>query len=140
MYTITRKCLSGIDLVGYELRDDIGNVKTFRIEDVLRLAEQGHIEEYSVVEYNNEKHLYSERYSTSRLDMVESINKLDIKSKLVRDGVIVGYVVTDGKRTYNITTDKLWSLAVQGGINGVKAEFIGDTRVIKYTDQRLYSL
>lgn len=142
MYTIIKKIIEGIEIVGYVVSDEDGNEKSLKISDIQKLCYRDNISNARLINVNNEDTLIIDTDlrklpSTSR-------SKLDLNLRLVcrliekdENGkeITKGYIVKDqnGKKT-RVDNIRVWKLAYENRIEGIDADIINKKKVLKNRD------
>ena len=115
-YKIVKPIIDSTDIIGYEVIDDTGNIKRFKLEDLYKLIEAGIVECTILNDSENDKHILYDK-----VDVSDSIT-YHVESRIVRDNKLAGYICTksDGA-SCKLSPNKVWELAAEGLVDNVSA-------------------
>ena len=139
MYTVIKRILEGIEIIGYVVAYEDGIEKSLREEDMIKLCHKNMVTNATVINIDNEEILII----TDDVSNMPSTSKakrgmgLRIVCRLISkddsgNEKCAGYVVQDraGKKI-RLDNNKLWRLAKHGNIEDIKADIISGKKVIK---------
>ena len=139
MYTVIKRILEGIEIIGYVVADEDGIEKSLREEDMIKLCHKNMVTNATVVNIDGEEILIvtddiSKMPSTSKAKRgmgLKLVCRLIGKNESGKD-YCAGYVVQDraGKKI-RLDNNKLWRLAKHGNIEDIKADIISGKKIIK---------
>lgn len=139
LYKIKNKYIKGVNIEGFTISNDEGNEKFIKSEDMIKIALSGKIENASVV-LNTENSEYILEVHNG-LDSIETITKLNdimltLQCRILdKEGVCIGYKAKDESgKSYNLTVNKTWELALGQAIYGIEALSINGIKVLKSKD------
>lgn len=145
-YKIISKEIKGISLVGVTIENDTGNRKNINITDATKLARGNKLSNASAkLDVLNGEYkldidggLQSIEYS----DRTKGLHLTLLGRLLNTDNKCVGYKAQDDKgKIYKLSISKIWELAEQGSVKGIKAKVTSGYRVLISTKEcKLQSL
>lgn len=124
-YIIVKPIINKANIVGYEVVDSCGEVKRFKLADLYKLIEAGLVDCKIVNDFDGNKHIL---YDVNRCPHLEDVYY--IKSRIVNNGELVGYVCKLKDTEYKLTPTRLWELASENRVANIKAIVINNRPVI----------
>lgn len=140
-YKITGKYMNGASVIGFQLEDTLGNIKTYKTRDTEKLIEQGKIPGWGMVESDGQVYMCSQTLKISQVPTLSAQQRMTVTHRVLSNGQPVGYVAIDAKGdSLKITRDKLWIAARAGVVTNVAAQLSGRTKVLRGIGIELRSL
>lgn len=139
-YRIVAKEIKGISLIGFTIENTEGNKKAISLQDAIKLARSNKISNATAkFDVLNSEYMIDIENGTDTLpysDRTKSI-KLSLLGRLIgTDGKCIGYKAQDDKgKAYKLSISKVWDLAEQGSILGIRARVSSKGRVLESTDE-----
>lgn len=139
-YRIVAKEVKGISITGFTIENGDGNRKNISVQDAVKLARGSKITNASA-KFNvlNSEYLID---IDGGIDSIENSDrtkglKLSLLGRLLSvDGKCIGYRAQDDKgKVYKLSIAKIWDLAEQGSIVGIKAKLSSKGRVLESTSE-----
>jgi hypothetical protein len=139
-YSIVEKHYSGIEVSLYTIEDEDGKRDIVKSVDVIQLVKQGIVKnaKYFINTYNNEDIISIENEINVG---IREASVFEIKCILINDvGAYVGYRVTNKKnKTYDLSSNKVWELALDNLIKDTEAVMQSKYRVLRMINERSLS-
>lgn len=139
MYTVIKRILEGIDIIGYVVADEDGIEKSLKEEDMIRLCHKNMVINAALIELDGVETLIitddiSKMPSTSKAKRgmgLKVVCRLIGKTSENKD-TCVGYIVQDraGKKI-RLDNSKAWRLAKHNNIEDIKADIVSGKKVIR---------
>lgn len=139
-YKIVAKEIKGVTVSGFTIENSEGTRKNVSSQDAIKLARGNKI--------HNAKAILNILNSDYMIDIDEGIEnipksdrtkglKLSLLGRLISvDGKCIGYRAQDDKgKVYKLSISKVWDLAEQGSIIGIKAKLSSKGRVLESTSE-----
>lgn len=155
MYTVVKKILDGIEIIGYVISDEDGIEKSLKEGDIIKLCHKGMLTNASTVNLDDKEILtihdkLDKLPSTSKAktDMglrviCRLVRKTQIEDKSSEDSIdikeeCIGYIVQDraGKKI-RIDRAKAWKLAKHNNLIDIKATIVNGKKIIQSEKQGL---
>ena len=139
-YKIVAKEIKGISLIGFTIENADGNKKNISLQDAIKLARSNKISNATAkFDVLNSEYMIDIENGIDILpysDRTKSI-KLSLLGRLIgTEGKCIGYKAQDDKgKIYKLSISKVWDLAEQGSIVGIKARVSSKGRVVESTDE-----
>lgn len=139
-YRIVAKEIKGISLTGFTIEKEDGTKKNISLQDAIKLARSNKISNATAkFDVLNSEYMICVENGINTLpysDRTKSI-KLSLLGRLIgTEGNCIGYKAQDDKgKTYKLSISKVWDLAEQGSIVGIRAKVSSKCRVIESTDK-----
>ena len=126
-YKIVTKEIKGISLIGFTIENADGNKKNISLQDAIKLDVLN--SEYMIdIENGIDILPYSDRTKSIKLSLLGRL--------IGTEGKCIGYKAQDDKgKVYKLSISKVWDLAEQGSIVGIKARVSSKGRVVESTDE-----
>lgn len=139
-YSIVAKEVRGVSVTGFTIENSEGTRKNISLQDTIKLARGNKI--------SNAKVIFNILNSEYMIDIDGGIDnipnydrtkglKLSLLGRLIGiEGKCIGYRAQDGKgKVYKLSISKVWDLAEQGSIVGIKAKLNSKGRVLESTSE-----
>lgn len=139
-YKVVAKEVKGVEISGVTIENKDGNRKNVSISDAIKLARSEKLVNASAVfDVVNGKYLISVENGINNLENSDRTKglKLTLLGRMIgTDGNCIGYKAQDGKgKVYRLSISKIWDLAEQGSVVGIKAKLSNKGRVLESTDE-----
>ena len=138
MYTIVKKIIDGIEIIGYVIVDESGVEKPIEESSLIPICKKGLIENASVVKLCGEEKVVFEGDLNEIPSLMRAKTDMNLKiigriiSRENGKACCTGYVIQDraGKKL-RVDNVKAWKLARYGNIIDIKADIIGGVKVLR---------
>ena len=131
-YKIVSKTLNGINVASYTVKSTDDETKRLSVQDTISMARLGDIDNVEAV-LNTEtgEYILYFKYGESSIPIESRSNVLTPIARVFENGNCIGYKVIDknGKQ-YKLSTNKVWQMAIDKQIYGIKAKLINGKRAI----------
>ena len=133
MYKLIGKIVNVASIVGYLLQEEDNKIVKLKVEDTLELMSNGLVENFSIIEYNNERKIYSKDESISSLKTIYTISqdKYEATKAIKHNNETIGLMLSDGNKELRVTLGKAWDIAVNNGIRNIEAYVSNEKKIIK---------
>lgn len=138
-YTIIEKEIKGIEISSLVIENSESNRKNVSLVDTIKLARGDKITNAKAI-FDTSKGRYilavdNGFKSLGNTDRTKGL-KFSILGRMINsENKCVGYKVQDAKgKIYKLSISKIWDLAEQGSINGIKAKIISGKKILLSTD------
>lgn len=129
---VIKKDLTGIEIL-YRLVDKDSSL-TVPMDKLIEIVKDEKVENCKIIEYNNKEYIKCIGFKLSTLKILNddyNIEKVSIKSRVVKNNKLIGYIVVNKEGIEKeITTNEAWIMASYNGIEDVKAQIQGSNRYI----------
>lgn len=137
-YSIVAKEVKGISVVGFTIENEDGNRKNISLQDAIKLARGNKIHNASAkFDVLNSEYMIDIENGINNIDKSDRTKglKLSLLGRLLSvDGKCIGYRAQDDKgKVYKLSIAKIWDLAEQGSVVGIKAKLSSKGRVLEST-------
>lgn len=135
-YTIIEKKLAGLKVIGFNIINS-NNIKSYiTYEDCLKLVRLSKITNATLLlDILTGEYILNVENGIDNLPIAEAITKYKILGRLIKDNKCIGYNLTDKSgKTYKISIKKVWELASNGEIEGIRGIILNKHKVIKSID------
>lgn len=132
-YTIVDKCFDGIRLVGMTIETDEHKTQYVDKHDIMKLARNGKIKDTEcILDTDTGEYVIDYKNGLDTLDTTYKSNTmLTPLCRMISRGKCVGYKVRDNSgKSYKLSINKIWELAFNHSIVGVRAVIIGGNKVL----------
>lgn len=136
-YNVVNKCFDGIKIVGLTIQNDEGKTKFVENSDIIKLARGNKIQDTEcILDTDTGKYTIDYKKGLSSLDdTYKSSGTFTPLCRIISKGKCMGYKVRDNNgKSYKFSISKIWELAYNHSVVGVKAAIIGETKVLLSTD------
>ena len=135
---IVAKEVKGINVVGFTIENVDGNRKNISLQDAIKLARGNKIRNASAkFDLLNSEYMIDIDGGINNIENSDRTKglKLSLLGRLINvDGKCIGYRAQDDKgKVYKLSIAKVWDLAEQGSILGIKAKLSSNGRVLEST-------
>lgn len=139
-YVIVAKEIKGIEVVGFTIENSEGNRKNISIQDAIKLARGNKISNASAkFDLLNSSYMIDIENGMDALESSDRTKgvKLHLLSRLIGvEGGCIGYKAQDEKgKVYKLSSTKVWDLAEQGSIIGIRAKVSSKGRILESTSE-----
>lgn len=137
-YSIVAKEVKGINVVGFTIENVDGNRKNISLQDTIKLARGNKIHNASAkFDLLNSEYMIDIDGGINSIENSDRTKglKLSLLGRIVGvDGNCIGYRAQDDKgKVYKLSIAKIWDLAEQGSILGIKAKLSSRGKVLEST-------
>ena len=126
-YSVKEAIFSGKDIIGYELIDELDQIKKAKLTDVVQLISKDLIDAEVIEDDNKQVHIVFKELPLNQ----ESTLRLTAISRVIKDSKLDSYNCSDNMgRRVRVKPDKLWDYASIGAVSNVEAKMINDKRTL----------
>jgi hypothetical protein len=139
MYTVVKKIIDGINIIGYVISDDDGIEKSLKDQDMIKLCKKRLLTNAYIIVEDGVEHLVIDK----DLDKLGTVHKSNSKTQLklicriiskdeYNNSTCKGYIAKDDNgKNYRLDNAKAWKLARLGNIEGVEALLSGKKKILR---------
>lgn len=145
-YKILNKEFKGINIIGYTILNEEGKTKLVKLQDMIKLARVDKLEDtHAVFDASDASFVLHYIPGIVTLENSDRSNGVNLKltARIISENKCIGYKAIDNNtnKNYKLSIEKVWELAEQGSIIGVKGTYINNKKtLISDSDNKLIDL
>lgn len=138
-YKISNKYIKGVNIEGYTISNEQGNSKFVKADDVIKLALNDKLSNArAVLNTETSSYILDIDGGNKALDTITKLNSITLSLQcriMDTENKCIGYKAKDESgKSYRLTIQNTWELALGQAIIGVEAVIISGVKVLRSKD------